>query len=327
MHFAKKWQRLQSMGLREAVRIIVKRFLQRLLLGKSSFSGERFTFFEKFGIHVLPVHHYSPVPDTRELRKHLDKWYREWSFTGVDFDIKGQMQILDDLRAYKRECDDLLPYNDPFLHELGEGFGEVESHMLHAMIRRLKPRNVIEVGSGISTFFSVNALSRNNEEAGTAATMTCIEPYPRPALYKVKGACEKRIIPKLVQEVSPEVFEALSGGDILFIDSSHMVKINSDVNYLCLEVLPRLAKGVVVHIHDICFPYPTPPPDDWIFTRHQFWTEAALVHAFLIFNSAFSVLLCSSYLHYKAPEALYSVFSSPKYDIGVPASLWLQKVR
>jgi Methyltransferase domain len=315
------------MGFREAVRIIVQRLLQRLLLGKSSFSRERFTFFEKFGVHVLPVHYYSPVPDTRELRKNLDKWYREWNFTGVDFDMEGQLQILDNLRAYKRECNELLPYNDPFLRELGEGFGELEAHILYAMIRRLKPRNVIEVGSGMSTFFSVNALSRNNEEAEIAATMTCIEPYPRPALHKVNGACQTRIIPKLVQEVSVEFFEALSGGDILFIDSSHMVKINGDVNYLYLEVLPRLAEGVVVHIHDICFPYPTPPPEDWILTKHQFWTEAAMVQAFLIFNSAFKVLLCSSYLHYKAPETLYSVFSFPKYDIGVPSSLWLQKVR
>jgi hypothetical protein len=327
MGFARKLRRLQSVGFREAARIIVQRLLQRLLLGKSSFSRERFTFFEKFGVHVLPVHYYSPVPDTRELRKNLDKWYREGNFTGVDFDMEGQLQILADLRAYKRECDDLPPYNDPFLREFGEGFGEVESHMLHSMIRRLKPRNMIEVGSGMSTFFSVNALSRNNEEAGIAATMTCIEPYPRPALLKVNGACVTRIIPQLVQEVSFEVFEALSGGDILFIDSSHMVKINGDVNYLYLEVLPRLAEGVVVHIHDICFPYPTPDPEYWIFTKQQFWTEAALVQAFLIFNSAFKVLLCSSYLHYKAPEALYSVFNFPKYDVGVPASLWLQKVR
>jgi hypothetical protein len=327
MQFAKKLRRLQSMGFREATRIIVERFLRILLVGKSSFTGERFTFFEKFGVHVLPVHYYSPVPDTRELRKDLDKWYREWSFTGVDFDMKGQLQILDNLRAYKGECDKLPPYNDPFLNELGEGFGELESHILYAMIRRLKPRNVIEVGSGMSTFFSVNALSKNNEEAGIAATMTCIEPYPSPALHKVNGACQTRIIPKRVQEVSIEVFEALSGGDILFIDSSHMVKINGDVNYLYLEVLPRLGEGVVVHIHDICFPYPTPPPEDWVLTRHQFWTEAALVQAFLIFNSVFKVLLCSSYLHYKAPESLYSVFSFPKYDIGVPSSLWLQKVR
>jgi hypothetical protein len=327
MDFAKKLGRLQSMGFREAARIIVERLLRRLLLGKGSFSRERFTFFEKFGVHVLPVHYYSPVPDTRELRKNLDKWYREWSFTGVDFDIEGQLQILDEFRAYNHECDDLLSYNDPFLHELGEGFGEVESHILHAMIRRLKPRNVIEVGSGMSTFFAVNALSRNYEEAGIAATMTCIEPYPRPALQKINGACGMRIIPQVVQEVSAGVFEALSERDILFIDSSHMVKINGDVNYLYLEVLPRLAEGVVVHIHDICFPYPTPEPEYWIFTKHQFWTEAALVQAFLLFNSAFKVLLCSSYLHYKAPEALYSVFNVPKYDVGVPASLWLQNVR
>jgi hypothetical protein len=80
MQFARKLRRLKSMGFREAARIIVQRSLQRLLLGKSSFAGDRFTFFEKFGVHVLPVHYfhyYSPVPDTRELRKDLDKWYRE----------------------------------------------------------------------------------------------------------------------------------------------------------------------------------------------------------------------------------------------------------
>src|SRR5215475_8716387 len=101
MHFAKKLRRLQAMGFREALRIILERFLQKLLLGKSSFLGDKFTFFEKFGIHVLPVHYYSPVPDTRELRKNLDKWYREGNFTGIDFDMEGELRILDDLRAYK----------------------------------------------------------------------------------------------------------------------------------------------------------------------------------------------------------------------------------
>src|SRR4029450_3419222 len=119
MRFARKLRGLRSMGFREAVRIIVKRLLQRLLLGKISFSKERFIFFEKFGVHVLPVHYYSPVPDTRELRKNLDQWSREWSFTGVNFDMKGQLQILDDICADKRECDDLPPYNDPFLGETG----------------------------------------------------------------------------------------------------------------------------------------------------------------------------------------------------------------
>ena len=330
MTFVKKLRRLQAVGFREAGKIILKRLLQRLLLGKSLFSGERFAFFEKFGIHVLPVHYYSPVPDTRELQRNQNQWYRESSFKGVDFNMEGQLETLNHLRPYKSECNELPPYNTPFLRELGEGFGEVESHILYSMIRRLKPRRVIEVGSGVSTFFSVNALSKNNEEAGIGATMTCIEPYPRLALHKVNGACEMEVISSLVQDVTLEVFEALSEGDILFIDSSHIVKINSDVNYLYLEVLPRLAKGVVVHIHDICFPYPTPPPEYWILKKHQFWTEAALVQAFLTFNSAFKVLLCSSYLHYKAPQALYSAFSSPKnspqFNIGVPSSLWLQKV-
>lgn len=157
--------------------------------------------------------------------------------------------------------------------------------------------------------------------------MICIEPYPRTQLKKIQGKCQIQIIPKLVQDVDIDFFKILDEGDILFIDSSHMVKVGSDVNFLYLDVLPNLRKGVVIHIHDIPFPYPTPDPEQWIFGAHQFWTESALLQAFLAYNSAFKILLCSSYLHYKKPKELGSAFKIYDPARHFPSSIWLQKVR
>jgi hypothetical protein len=111
----------------------------------------------------------------------------------------------------------------------------------------------------------------------------------------------------------------------LFIDSSHIAKVGSEVNYLYLEVLPRLRPGVFIHIHDIPFPYPTPEPEAWIFREHQFWNEAALVQALLCGNPLFEVVLCTSWLHHLHPEVLTSAFRSYDPSRHVPSSLWLRR--
>jgi len=316
MRLNKILRKLRLSELKRAVKGAIRRFLL----------GRMFERFERLGIHVLPVHFYSPVPDTRELRRDLSKWYREGSFIGVDFNMGEQIQLLDKLRAYHSEYDNLPPYEKVRMRGFGEGYGEVEAHILHAMVRHLKSSNVIEVGSGISTFFTVNALSLNKKSDNIGSKILCVDPYPRREINEIKGDCQIEMISRPVQEISAEVFEVLNKGDILFIDSSHIVKINSDVNYLYFEVLPRLNEGVVIHIHDIPFPYPTPDPEHWVFRKHQFWTEAALVQAFLMYNTAFKILLSSSYLHYKAPDALKSAFSVYDHERHFPASLWLQKV-
>ena len=118
----------------------------------------------------------------------------------------------------------------------------------------------------------------------------------------------------------------LNKNDILFIDSSHIVKIGGDVNYLYLEVLPNLKKGVVIHIHDIPFPYPILNPEKFIFKKHLFLTEPALVHAFLMYNVAFKIILCSSYLHHKKRDALLSAFTNYDPLKHWPSSLWLRKI-
>lgn len=316
MRFIKKLQKLRAKGFKEAVKTVIRKIL----------FGKGVTFFERFGFHILPLHYYSPIPCVRYLRKNAKYWYKKSSLTGIDINIERQKEFLNSLRPYERECSEASIYDNASTRNFGEGYGVIESHILHTVIRCFKPRKIIEVGCGTSTFFSINALSLNKIKDSTDSEMICIEPYPWPKLKEIKGECALKIIDKPVQEVGLETFKLLREGDILFIDSSHMVKIGSDVNYLYLEVLPNLNKGVIIHIHDIHFPYPAVNSSLWMKGEHRFWTETAFVQAFLSYNSVFEVLLCSSHLHYKAPEILQSVFSAYDPQEHFPSSLWLRKV-
>jgi len=311
-----KIQRLCAKGPGEALKTVIRKVL----------FGKGITFFERFGLHILPVHYYSPVPCLRDLRRNTQQWYKESSLAGLDFNIEGQKAFLAGLQAYERERAASADYNNVAGQSFGEGYGEVESHILHAVIRHFKPRRIIEVGCGASTFFSINALSLNKLKDSVDSEMICIEPYPWPKLNEIKGECALKVIDKPVQEVDIEFFKRLQEGDILFIDSSHMVKIGSDVNYLYLEVLPNLNKGVIVHIHDIFFPYPAINSKLWMKGEHRLWTETALVQAFLAHNSVYKMLLCSSYLHCKSSQDLRQVFSVYDPEKHFPTSLWLQKV-
>jgi Methyltransferase domain len=317
MELTKKLNTITNLGLRNVAWLIIGRLLAR----------PAFTFFERFGIHVMRVHYFSPVPDTRELRKDFHLWYREWSFTGVDFNLEEQLKLLQALQRDKLGYDKLPPYDEIASKGFGLGYGEIESHILHAMVRYFKPQSLVEVGSGVSTVFSANALSLNKKETGKDAKMTCIEPYPSSPLRELTKDHSIELIAKRVQEVDWAFFKSLRRGDILFIDSTHTVKINSDVNFLYLEVLPNLNEGVVIAIDDIPFPYPTLEPEHWIFRGHRFWTEPALLHAFLTFNTAFKILLCPSYLHHKQPETLATAFSVYDPQKHSPSAIWLQKVR
>jgi predicted O-methyltransferase YrrM len=289
--------------------------------------GKAFAFFEKLGIHILPVHFYSPVPDTRELRRNLQQWNKDWDFTGVDFNEYQQIQLLQCLSNFRNEYATLPEYK--FVQEMGfgEGYGEVESHILYGMVRHFKPKQIIEVGSGISTYYSINALTKNQNEGNLKSHITCIEPFPKRPLFSLSENPIVKILPKLVQDVDIASFKSLQKGDILFIDSSHIAKINSDVYHLYLRILPILNAGVIIHIHDISFPHLTPDnPGYWIFKKHQFWNEAALLKAFLSFNKSFEILLCSSYLHYKNPDMLSSVFNIYDNKRHFPSSIWIRRM-
>ncbi len=171
------------------------------------------------------------------------------------------------------------------------------------MIRTLKPVRFLEVGSGLSTRYCALARDMNAKE-GAQTEITCIEPFPFAALQTIQGI-KLRQAP--VQEVPTRIFEELEAGDVLFIDSSHAVRIDGDVPYLFLEVPPRLKPGVHIHIHDVPFPFNTPFPGDyWVLTAHKtsnhwpvYWNEAMLVQAFLAFNTQFEIVLsCPMLRHF-----------------------------
>ena len=168
------------------------------------------------------------------------------------------------------------------------------------MVRHFQPRFIIEVGSGFSSLVLGAAAAEND-----SASITCIEPFPREFLRKGFPGL-RSLIEKKVQDIDLNFFSQLESGDILFIDSSHTVKIGGDVNYLFLEVLPRLKPGVIVHVHDIFLPFDY--RRDWVLDEFRFWTEQYLLQAFLTFNSEFEVLMANRYLAHRYLEDLKAAF-------------------
>jgi predicted O-methyltransferase YrrM len=240
-------------------------------------------------------------------------------------DVDRQKTFLESLALYSAECDKLPNFEWVASEGYGIGYGEVEAHFLHCVIRHFRPRKIMEVGSGVSTYFALNALGMNHQSEGIESSMVCIEPYPRP---KLRGLAAEKIITiheKQVQDVDPHLFEQLEAQDILFVDSSHTSKTDSDVNFLYFQVLPRLKKGVVVHIHDIPFPHLTCPPDHPVFDHSLLWNEAALLRAFLMWNGVFEILMCQSFLHYKCPESIKRIVTAYGRQKHFPSSLWMIK--
>jgi hypothetical protein len=169
-------------------------------------------------------------------------------------------------------------------------FDGTDALVAYCMVRHFQPQSIMEIGSGFSSLLLGQAAAKNNTSA-----LICIEPFPQEFLKQGFPGLH-RLIEKKVEEIDLEIFSELQSGDVLFIDSSHTVKIGGDVNYLFLEILPRLEPGVIVHIHDIFLPFEY--RRDWVLDEFRFWTEQYLLQAFLTFNSEFEVLMANSYLNH-----------------------------
>jgi hypothetical protein len=251
-----------------------------------------FAIWERAGYHVTPVHFYSPIPDLTTLTERGTS-----SCPGVDLNRRGQEAMLATLAPLfpeARACWEDNTY-----------FGLVDSAALYAMVRHHRPQKVVEVGSGYSTRMARDAIERN----GSGELIT-IEPFPQERMPSAPT------YPVEVQRVPLDLFESLEENDILFIDSSHVLRTGGDVKYEYLEILPRLAAGVLVHVHDVFIPddYPL----DWFTDRHRFWSEQYLLQAFLAFNEQFEVLWSSHMLDRQVEWHL------PHGEPG--GSFWLRRV-
>jgi Methyltransferase domain len=183
------------------------------------------------------------------------------------------------------------------------------------MVRHFRPRRIVEIGSGFSTMVSAQAALRNG-----STQLIAVEPHPSELLRKGFPGLTT-LIPRKVEEVDPALFAGLGSGDILFIDSSHVVRTGGDVNFLYLELLPRLADGVVVHVHDVFLPRDY--PRDWVVDKRIFWTEQYLLHAFLIFNSAFGVLYSTPFMAERHPDRVRAAFPECPWVGG--GSFWMRR--
>ncbi len=245
------------------------------------------------GVHVLPNHYYSCFADMNELARN-----RQWAFPsempGIEMDLARQIANLKLVRPFVGETEIRELPRESEMQGLGLGFSYADGVVLYGMVRHLRPNRVIEVGGGITSLIIQRALARN----GTQAKHAVVEPFASPGLCGLSGI---QLIPRPLQQLDRQTFAELQSGDLLFVDSTHTVKPGSDVNFMILEVLPRLNQGVVVHVHDINFPYDYQP--DLLQTLYQ-WSEGSLLRAFLTHNPNCEVLFSLSHIHHQAPEEL-----------------------
>ncbi|MEA3254644.1 MAG: class I SAM-dependent methyltransferase [Candidatus Altiarchaeota archaeon] len=288
------------------------------------FIKKSFPIWQRIGFHITRNHFYEPVPDTRTLKD--DLWQKQSELIGIDMNEEGQINLLSKFSSKFKEEYESFPRNKtsvPYQYYVNNGaFESVDGEILHCMIRCFKPRKIFEIGSGNSTYLSAQAVLKNREDDGHECELISIEPYPNDVLKAGFPGLSKLMTNK-IQDIPLSKFNELKENDILFIDSSHVLKTGGDIQYEYLEILPRLNKGVIIHVHDIFLP--AEYHKKWVLQDYRFYTEQYLLHAFLTFNSVFEVLLGGSYMHLKHPEKLEATFSSYKREERWPGSFWMRK--
>lgn len=314
------WEKLHLPSVANYIAKIVPRCL------KDPRFHDLFLQWERHGFHVTPVHFYQPIPDTRTLKDAI--WLKPGSLAGVEMNEAVQLDLLRNVFPHFRSEYEAIPRSatgkrDEYYFDNPQ-FSGTDALVAYCMVRHFRPRLIIEVGGGFSSLITAQAAVKNE-----SSSLVCIDPFPRDFLVAGFPGLAS-LIQKPVQEVELDFFSQLESGDILFIDSSHTVKIGGDVTYLFLQVLPRLKPGVIVHVHDILFPFDY--HREWVVDDRRFWTEQYLLQAFLAFNSEFEVLMCNSYLALYYLEHLKSIFpNSPWWTderIDVPgggSSFWMRR--
>lgn len=239
----------------------------------------------RVGVDFLVRTFYSPIPALDQLPS--DIFDRRASLTGVTWDTAEQLNFLKaDLGAFVAE---FAAQPESIAHPYttrNPSYGVLDAAVLYAMVRATRPARVLELGSGFSSMVMASAV-RHNAQHGSPGSLSVKDPFANQVLDRLPGVAHLERV--TAQNVPLDEFESLRANDILFIDTTHTVKLGSDVNYIVLEVLPRLAVGVIVHIHDIFIPYEYPRawPEDFAL----YWNEQYLVHAFLAMNPSYRVLL------------------------------------
>jgi len=268
-----------------------------------------------------PGHYHSPIPSLKRIRKEESKIFETpRSIPGVDLNEAEQLRLLEAFKEFYREI--------PFKEHKEEGlryyfenpyYSYSDAIFLYSMIRHAKPERIIEVGSGHS---SCVILDTNDLFFNKTILCTFIDPFPGRFLSLIKRTDEENLdlINKDIQDIDIRIFQSLSENDLLVIDSTHVSKAESDVNYIIFEILPILGKGVTIHFHDIFYPFEY--PKEWIFGGRS-WNEAYMLRAFLQYNPSFKIVFFNTYLHHFFRDRFEEEYPLCLKNTG--GSIWLKR--
>ncbi len=276
-------------------------------------------------VGVFPVrqHFYEPVIFAEDLRRPLSQ---ERAIPGLDLNVQEQLDLFkqltyaDELKQFPIKGDAKAEQRTFFFNN--GTFEGADAGVLYSMIRHFKPQRMVEIGGGNSTLVTRLAIARNqSDDAAYQCRHVCIEPYLQPWLEN----CGAEVIRKRVELCDFSLFDELESGDILFVDSSHVVRPQGDVLFEVLEVFGRLKPGVIVHIHDVFTPRDY--IERWVVAEQRLWGEQYLLEAFLAFNSQFKIIGALNYLSHNHTSTLLDV--CPIIGSGgneEPRSMWIRRV-
>jgi predicted O-methyltransferase YrrM len=277
-------------------------------------------------VRVWAGHYYSPVPSLKEMHRDAARIFdrSRRGLPGIELNETEQLALLAKLAPFHAE--------HPFPETPRDGiryffdnywFGRADALILYSMIRLVRPRRILEIGSGFS---SAVMLDTNERFMERSMRLTFVEPESERLrkLLKPEDHGSVRILEQRIQDIDPDVVAELGAGDILFIDSSHVSKVGSDVNHILFELLPRVPRGVLVQFHDILYPFEY--PQQW-FELGVSWNEPYILRAFLQYNREFAIRFWNDFMarfHSGAiRELMPGCEQSPTFGVG--GSLWLQR--
>jgi predicted O-methyltransferase YrrM len=267
-----------------------------------------------------PGHFHSPVPDLDEVRARDQQIFDAAAeLPGIDLRPQAQLALVDQLATYAADQPFRAePTGGLRYHFDNDYFGWGDGLVLYCMLRHLRPARVVEVGSGFSSALMLDTAERYPE---VAPELVFVEPFPDRLQGLLRPGDRDRVtlLDRPVQDVDRAVFDRLDAGDVLFIDSSHVAKVGSDVNLLLLEVVPRLRPGVHVHVHDIVWPFEY--DRDWVY-QGRAWNEAYLLRALLTGNPGLRISFWSSYLFACHRQRVAAALPLWRRDSGT--SMWLE---
>jgi Methyltransferase domain len=264
------------------------------------------------GQDLVARNYYSPIPAWEDLSDEV--FTRRSELNGISYDEDAQVKLLQRLEPH------LAEFEPPGGYVWDNGmYGRIEADVLYALVRNARPRRIIELGSGYSTLIIADALRRNTLD-GFPCRYTVFDPFARDFIRARATGLDLRN--DSAADVPLDVFRELGEDDILFVDTTHTVKLGSEVNYIVLDVLPCLAPGVLVHVHDIFLPYEYPRG---FFEHRSFWAEQYLLQAFLTNNESWEIALPLAALTKDRPNDVAQVVPSFRAGVG-PGAFWIRRI-